>query len=229
MRSVLPLPVAIQNATLFSCCRASADFVQGLHAISLLDTCVELGDVLVHRLQQFPRAVEVPVQVDLREEQREVLEVLPRDRTQAPRDASLVEAPGHRRDRLVVRQEHIVRQARSAPRRQVHAQRLVEAVDVVLVQPLKRLLPQVASEVVEAGDAEEPQKPLVQYQSLGEGKRQSGLGGHVTGNMAVALASRTRVTAKMTRRPRDAEHDRQDGFAAIRDRQDDQAATERRM
>ncbi len=104
---------------------------------------------------------EVPVQVDLGEQQGQVLEVLPADRF-APVG---IDGLGMADDVLVVTPEFVVRQARVLEQRP--GELMVEQRDVVLVQPLAlRPLHVGGDEAFETGDAEEPQHPLAQNQPL---------------------------------------------------------------
>ena len=96
--SVLPLPVAFQKASL----RRSASFIGGIWSVSSL-VGVELLDKGVQVGKQFLGVTEKPVQVDLREEQRQPLEILPADRLIAP----LVKSKRVLDDVLVVAQQHV--------------------------------------------------------------------------------------------------------------------------
>ena len=139
-------------------------------AVGLRLALVERGDVRVQRREQRPRVTEPAVEVDLGKEQGEVLEVLPDDRGVATGDALLVQAGGDGDDRLIVLQQHLVRQGRPPLPGQVQAQGAMEAVDVVLVHPFERFLAQVLGKLVEALDAEQPEEPLVQHQPPREGQ-----------------------------------------------------------
>src|SRR5690606_34805595 len=100
--------------------------------------------------------------VDFREQQRQVLEVLPDDRFFAPGDAPVVEVLRDRNDGLVVLQQLLVRQLRPVLRGQVQAQGVVEAVDVVRIQSFQRLILQMGGKLVEALDTEQTEQPLVE-------------------------------------------------------------------
>jgi hypothetical protein len=77
---------------------------------------------------------EIAIEVDFREQQRQVLEVLPDDRLLAARDPALVEPLRVLDDVLVVLQQQLGRQLRQIE--QLGGERVMEAMDVVLVQPL---------------------------------------------------------------------------------------------
>src|SRR5690606_7968339 len=109
----------------------------------------------VERLPQAGGVAEVAVEVDLREQQRQVLEVLPGDRLFAPGDATVVEVLRDRNDGLVVLQQLLVRQLRPVLRGKMQAKGVVESVDVVRVQSLQRLILQMGGELVETFDAEQ--------------------------------------------------------------------------
>src|SRR5690606_7463712 len=115
----------------------------------------------VERLPQAGGVAEVAVEVNFREQQRQVLEVLPDDRFFAPGDAPVVEVLRDRNDGLVVLQQLLVRQLRPVLRGQVQAQGVVEAVDVVRIQSFQRLILQMGGELVETLDPEQTEQPLV--------------------------------------------------------------------
>src|SRR5690606_8013864 len=129
------------------------------------------------RLPQAGGVAEVAVEVDLREQQRQVLEVLPDDRLFAPGDAPVVEALRERNDGLVVFQQLLVRQLRPVLRGQVQAQGVVEAVDVVRIQSFQRLILQMGGKLVEALDTEQTEQPLVEGELAVERQRRAGRGG----------------------------------------------------
>ena len=87
-------------------------------------------------MQQSLRVTEVAVEVDLGEEQRQILKVLPDDRFLAARDAPLVQTLGVLDDVLVVFEQQLRGQLREIE--ELCRERVVEMVDVVLVQPFKR-------------------------------------------------------------------------------------------
>ena len=95
------------------------------------------GHLLVQRLAKLIRIAEVPVEIDLGEEQRQVLEILPDDRLLAARDPPLVQPLRVLDDVLVVLQQQLGGQLRQVE--QLGRERVVEVVDVVFVQPFQAL------------------------------------------------------------------------------------------
>ena len=109
----MPLPVAIQKASLLSCGQASACLVERRDLVGLGLVGVVGRDLRVQRREQRLRVAEVAVEIDLGEEQRQVLEVLPDDRLLAARDAPLVQPQRVPDDVLVVLQQQLGRAAAS--------------------------------------------------------------------------------------------------------------------
>src|SRR5665254_14456 len=81
---------------------------------------------------------EIAVEVDLGEEQGQVLEVLPDDRLLAAREAPLVQPLRVPDDVLVVFEQQLCGQLRQVE--EMRRERVVEVVDVVLVEPFERLV-----------------------------------------------------------------------------------------
>src|SRR5437867_3344171 len=69
-------------------------------------------------------------------------------------------------DGLVVLQQQLGGQLRQVE--ELRCERVVEVVDVVLVQPFQHLVTQVLGQILEAPDVEERQQPLVQHQLVCE-------------------------------------------------------------
>ena len=133
----------------------------GLGLVGVVD-----GDLRVQRREQRLGVAEVAVEVDLGEEQRQVLEVLPDDRLLAARDAPLVQPLRVLDDVLVVLEQQLGRQLRQVE--ELGRERVVEVMDVVLVQPFQRLVAQVLGQILEALHVEQRQQPLVQHQLVGK-------------------------------------------------------------
>src|SRR5690606_33852986 len=87
-----------------------------------------------------------------------------------------VEALSDGDDGLVVLQQQLIRQLGPLLHRQVQAERVMETVDVVLVQPLQRFVLQVLGQLVEALDAEQAEQPLVEDQLPVERQRSASVG-----------------------------------------------------
>src|SRR5581483_6791270 len=114
---------------------------------------------------------EIPVQINLGEEQRQVLEVL-RVKERPPVVPPFRDLPPVAHDVLVVGQKQIVGQLRPV---EEQPQVVVEAGDVVLVKPLVLRGLQVGRQALEARNPEEAKQPLVEHQPLLEA--QGPLGG----------------------------------------------------
>ena len=138
---------------------------------------VQRRNARVERLPQAGGVAEVAVEVDFREQQRQVLEVLPGDRLLTPGDAPVVEVLRDRNDGLVVLQQLLVRQLRPVLRGQVQAKGVVEAVDVVRIQSFQGLILQMGGELVETLDPEQTEQPLVEGELAVERQRRAGRGG----------------------------------------------------
>ena len=87
--------------------------VEGRDLVGLRLVRVVGGDLRVQRREQRLRVAEVAVEVDLGEEQRQVLEVLPDDRLFAARDAPIVQPLRVLDDVLVVFEQQLGRQLAS--------------------------------------------------------------------------------------------------------------------
>ena len=97
MRRVLPLPVAIQNASLLSCVEASVSAVASSNRetrSASVSPSLNAAMCAFNAASSARGSPEPAVEVDLGEEQGEVLEVLPDDRGLATGDALLVQAGG---------------------------------------------------------------------------------------------------------------------------------------
>ena len=140
--------------------------VEGRDLVGLGLVRVVGGHLRVQRREQRLGIAEVAVEVDLGEEQRQVLEVLPDDRLLAARDAPLVQPLRVPDDVLVVFEQQLGGQLRQVE--ELRRERVVEVVDVVLVQPFQRLVAQVLGQLLEALDVEQRQQPLVEHQLVGE-------------------------------------------------------------
>lgn len=93
-------------------------------------------DLLVYRGEQCGRIVEVAVEIYFREQQRQVLKILPDNRALAARQSPLVQALRVPDDILIVFQKQVVRQ-----RLQLFGlvdQRRMETMDIVLVETVCR-------------------------------------------------------------------------------------------
>ena len=99
---------------MLSCGQASAGLVErrDLVGLGLVRRC-SAAIRCVERREQRLRVAEVAVEVDLGEEQRQVLEVLPDDRLLAARDAPLVQPLRVLDDVLVVLEQQLGRQLRA--------------------------------------------------------------------------------------------------------------------
>ena len=192
--SVLPLPVALQKASLLSCGQASASSSKRRDLVGLGLVGVVGGDLRVQRREQRLGIAEVAVEVDFGEEQRQVLEVLPDDRLLAARDAPLVQPLRVLDDVLVVLEQQLGRQLRQVE--ELRGERVVEVMDVVLVQPFQRLVAQVLGQLLEALDVEQREQPLVQHQLVGERHLWLVVGAAVGG-----VAARLRAPCAITRPP----------------------------
>ena len=113
-------------------------------------------------LPQARGVAEVTIQEDIGKQQRQILKILPDDRLLAAGDPSLVQLMRVPHDVLVVFQQQFGRRFRQVE--QLGSQRVMEAVDVVLVQALQRLVSQVLGQFFESPDVEQRQHPLVQHQ-----------------------------------------------------------------
>ena len=140
--------------------------VEGRNLVGLGLVRVVGGHLRVQRREQRLGIAEVAVEVDLGEEQGQVLEVLPDDRLLAARDAPFVQPLRVLDDVLVVLQQQLGGQLRQVE--ELRRERVVEVVDVVLVQPFQRLVAQVLGQILEALDVEQRQQPLVEHQLVGE-------------------------------------------------------------
>ena len=165
--SVLPLPVAHPEGELVELRPGLGRFVEAARS-GRPRACrrCRRRSAAFSAVEQRLRVAEVAVEVDLGEEQRQVLEVLPDDRLFAARDAPLVQPQRVPDDVLVVLQQQLGRQLRQVE--ELRRERVVEAMDVVLVQPLQRLVAQMLGQLLEALDVEERQQPLVEHQLVGE-------------------------------------------------------------
>ena len=105
------------------------------------------GHLLVQIPEQRLGITEVAVEIDLAEEQRQVLEVLPDDRLVAAGDPPLVQPLRVLDDVLVVFEQQLSGQLRQVE--QLCRERVVEVVDVVLVQPFQVFVAQVLCQVLE--------------------------------------------------------------------------------
>ena len=92
-------------------------------------------------------SLKVAVEVNLGEEQRQILEIFPDDRLFAARDAPVVQALGVLDDVLVVFEQQLRGQLRQVE--ELRRERVVEMVDVVLVQPFQLFVPQMLRQVLE--------------------------------------------------------------------------------
>src|SRR5690606_16388587 len=119
-------------------------------------------DLAIQRGEQRCRIPKVPVEIDLREQQGQVLEVLPDNRLFAAHYPALVEAQGVPHDVLVVFEKKFCRELREIE--QLRCQRMVKPVNVVLIKPLERLGTQRLCQVLEALDIEKREHPLVEHQ-----------------------------------------------------------------
>ena len=122
-------------------------FVERGDLVGLGLACVVGGHLRVQGGEQGLGIAEVAVQVDLAEEEGQVLEVLPDDRFFAPGDPPFVQPLGMLDDVLVVLQKQFGGQLRQVE--MLGRERVVEAVDVVLVQPFQRLVAQVLRQFLE--------------------------------------------------------------------------------
>ena len=96
-------------------------------------------DLKVQRIAQRNRVGEVPVEVDLGEQQRQILEVLPYDRRLRLRHPLGVDRQCVADDVVVVLQQGRHRQC--AERVELRRQRVMHATDVVLVESFEAVIP----------------------------------------------------------------------------------------
>ena len=140
--------------------------IQGCDLVRLGLVHVPGCHLLVQPCQQGLRIPEVPVEIDLGEQQGQVLEVLPHHGLVAARKAPLVEPLRVPDDVLVVLQQQFCRQLRQVE--ELRRQGMVEAVGVVLVQTYQCLVAQQLGQVFEALRVEQRQQPVIEHQLVGK-------------------------------------------------------------
>ena len=145
----------------FSCC------VERREAVGRLFAGVVFLDPGIDRSHQIARPIEIPVEIDFREQEGEILKVFPDDRVFAAEKAGFVQPLGVADDVLVV-----VEQLRGgepcAKRGAVENDRLVELVDVVGIESLEVRGSQVVGELIEPLGTEQRQHPLGKNELLRE-------------------------------------------------------------
>jgi len=112
--------------------------------------------------EQLFRVAEVPIEINLGEEQRQVLEVLRVE--EGPGVVSPLRDPLPMvHDVLVVGQKQIIRKIRSLLRWDIEAKGVVEASHVVLVEALQLRRLQLGGKMPKARHAEQAEQPLVKH------------------------------------------------------------------
>ena len=149
----MPLPVALQYASLVELRPGLGLLVERRDLVGLWLVGVVGRYLSVQRLEQLLRVAEVAVEINLGEEQRQILEIFPDDRLLAARDAPVVQPLGVLDDVLVVFEQQLCGQLRQVE--QLRRERVVEVVDVVLVQPFQLFVPQMLGQVLKTLDVEQ--------------------------------------------------------------------------
>lgn len=129
---------------------------------------VQTPDGVVQLAEQSPRVTEPPIQVNVRGEQGQVLEVEPADLALAAPQSGLVEPLGDRDDPLVGLKQALVREIRPLRRGQMNAERLVESVDIVRAKAAQVVLLDVSGEFLQADAAELAEQPPVEGELVRE-------------------------------------------------------------
>jgi len=136
--------------------------VDRAESVGLGQTGVQTPDGVVQLAEQSLRVTEPPIQVDVRGEQGQVLEVEPADLALAAPQPGLVEPLGDRDDPLVGLKQALVREIRPLRRGQMKAERLVESVDIVRAKAAQVVLLDVSGEFLQADAAELAEQPPVE-------------------------------------------------------------------